>query len=242
MYREVRGFDVSKLVNIRGSAMGLIMEYFSDCNIYTYKVDDDIMVDYIGINFSVGFGYLVELEDEWFIFNFYDLNNSERYYQCDQFEGLERFLYDFTSSKDSFMNRNYIVESSSFKDRLYYKLSDVDVDDMLFNFTPYGLENRSDKEIHDYYRSIGHTEFSDREFQEIEKLSIGYSVCYMDDYRMTKVLPRSIIMGVDFFNKHSWSIEKFIDDWYYLLDDDDGSYYKCDQFDGLCQCIRDVIL
>ena len=37
-------------------------------------------------------GWIIELKDEWFLVNF---NNLERYFICDQLQGLEELIKDF---------------------------------------------------------------------------------------------------------------------------------------------------
>lgn len=243
LYRKVITINSDLVDRLRKK----LPDYISITKIDDPSISDSFKVKLIGERDEYIYDIIIyELPDEWYLVRDYSMNNlyDGSYYMCDQFDGLISCLIDECGIRGEVTKQ---IESKKFKffegsgngSKLYRRLSDVDVDDVIFD-NPISVDKN-------YLRSIGRTEFNDNEFQEIKKLVSNYDVYWIEDYRRYDGLPKSVIMCVEKLGyfaqpRHSFSIEKRIDEWYYLLDDDNGYYYKCDQFDGLVECIKEVII
>ena len=107
-----------------------------------------------------------------------------------------------------------------------------------------------DQERSDNFTSRQWVDFTPMEFEEVSKIlgEIEWGWCYSSNFGMRRTMA-AIESSSDriFFQKHL-KVNKIIDEWYLvaMLDDRDvadvaggvGNYYKCDQFDGLIDCLK----
>lgn len=81
--------------------------------------------------------------------------------------------------------------------------------------------------------------FTDNEYQVISDLLNTIFTDIEISYVISAVVPKSIIQTRMYFDE-VFAIWKFTDEWYFVADSNMRHYYKCDQFDGLINCIKNI--
>ncbi len=84
-----------------GKILNLISDYLGFENINSIihtncnKSNMEVRFQFVSLGFKV-----IKMEDEWYYVNFYDDNNTDVYYKCDQFEGLEQLFINCDEMKE----------------------------------------------------------------------------------------------------------------------------------------------
>lgn len=176
--------------------------------------------------------------EEWFYVSLQNQSPGQKYiakyYKCDQFDGLLKFLRNYiafciVSNKKKWFSENYLTES----DKLYQKL----------NFDQDGL---SPQVVHsDFQRNRCDISLSDYHLEKIKSLfkNCQYKIVVSNNYKIANFELNSYSEN----RRLSFTIQEIKDSYFIIrfwMNNEIrkwglGSYYKCDQFDGIYQFLKD---
>ncbi len=174
---------------------------------------------------------IIKLSDEWFYLSIseYVRTKSEedhyidRYYKCDQIDGLLQKLKEYKNLRSS---ENYLTES----DKLYQRLS---FDENGLSVITNNSGNMCDTSLSDYHLEKIKSLFKNCQYKII--VSNNYKIAnfelnsYSEDRRLSFTIQE---IKDTYFIVRFW-VNNGIRRWGL------GSYYKCDQFDGLYEFLKD---
>jgi len=179
---------------------------------------------------------LIKLSDEWFYLGISEYFRTEgsssdnciqRYYKCDQIDGLLQKLKEYKNLRsEMWFSENYLTES----DKLYQKLNfDQDGLSMITN----NSGNLCDISLSDYHLEKIKSLFKNCQYKIVVSNNYKIANFELNSPSENKLLSFTIQEIKDgYFIIRFW-MNNGIRRWGL------GSYYKCDQFDGLYEFLKD---
>ena len=155
-----------------------------------------------------------KIDDEYYIISLFDRNDGRRYYyKCDQLDGLERCIEEKINCRLNLLkeNQSWSVVIGGFDINKIEKFTKTEwnkINDM-FSSTSTSSHLSSQKVF-----SV-----------EINNNWDQIKLCYYSQSRYG--------LGKDRF-----VIYKLQDEWFFVVDPNKRKFYKCDQIDGLIECLK----
>jgi hypothetical protein len=216
---------MKKMIDFPIDIFSKVEPLFNVCKLCKWGVEDGrrTYVEFM----KNGRGYIIAFQDEWFVIFW-----ENKYWRCDQWEGLREFLRDKLSSK--------MMESFNKED--YYK--QVPYEDTIKDLGEFNEEQMTSEEIEYIMGKFPPSKCRNYMwlYKDKKRNLSGYTV-FKKEFE-----PNKVIYGISFMTKQiNLCIIKKPDEYfsitlakYGVRDDEKYTHYVCDQFDGLKRFIEDL--